>query len=96
VLPSQMVCDAECTASAVRELVGLKRTEADIMSACRTMNCVNDDDTLDWEAFYEECSLHLVGVGTRPSIQYVTPWELMKFSTWEMSYIQCVTWTFCP
>jgi hypothetical protein len=38
------------------------------MNACRPADCVRDYGSLDWEACYADCSLHLVGVGERPSI----------------------------
>jgi hypothetical protein len=38
------------------------------MASRRAADCVHDDGSLDWEAFYADCSLHLMGVGEMPSI----------------------------
>jgi hypothetical protein len=62
------VCGGDCITSDERELARLKRTGADIMSACRAAECVRDVGILYWEAFYADCSLHLVGEGEMPSI----------------------------
>jgi hypothetical protein len=75
------ICDGDCIASAEQELACLKRTGTDLMATCRATYYVRDDRSLDWEAFYADCSLHMVGVGK--GFLYMTPARAsMKYNTW--------------